>query len=219
MKHARETRRLLQEYLAQAMSFKDRQPLRSGEGEAIAIRRTRVPRSQSWERSPRPVILPGRRHHKLEFGMHIETVDPSDTEHLPELHDLMRAAYAIEASILGCTSFPPLEESKASLSATSEHLFGAWENRTLVGVLAFDSKGGQTAITRLVVAPERFRQGVASFLLAHFIRNFGHGILSVATGFNNNPAIKIYKKHGFKIVKSWRSKEGILLVELLRQPM
>ena len=145
-------------------------------------------------------------------------VNPRSPVHLPALHALMQAAYSVEAARLGLdgSDFPPLRESQTALRASGETFWGAWEGETLVAVLAFTAEHGEFVVTRMAVAPERFRQGLASFLLADFTQRHDQVDLAVATAAENLPAIHLYQKHGFNLQGSWSSKEGIMLVKLVR---
>lgn len=148
--------------------------------------------------------------------MHVAPIEPLDPGHLQALHALQQAAYLREARILGIQDFPPLRETLATLRGTRERLMGAWEGETLVGVLGSEPEDGHHLITRLAVDPGRFRKGVGSLLLAHFISRHGQAGLSVQTGMDNVPALRIYQKHGFLIMQFSRSQEGIRLVRLVR---
>ena len=61
----------------------------------------------------------------------------------------------------------------------------------------------------MVVVPQYFRQGIAQELIAYVFDNYKTPRYTVETGADNLPAIKLYKKHDFVLVKEWDTDFGI----------
>jgi len=83
---------------------------------------------------------------------------------------VQRAAYAIEAELIGYPDLPPLHETLAALQATEEELWLCEEGEDLVGVVGLEHGEDEMVIARLFVAPACFRRGVGSALVAHALR-------------------------------------------------
>ena len=115
--------------------------------------------------------------------------------------ELQRVSYRIEADLLGARTLPALKESPRRLRKTTERFLGAYEGEWLVGAVSWKRSGGLVDIHRLVVHPERFRRGIAGALL-HALeqRHPDAERWIVATGEANEPARRLYERHGFKPV-------------------
>lgn len=148
--------------------------------------------------------------------MLIAPVDLRNSEHLSGVYSVCQAAFSLEAALLRCHDFPPLKETPAALAASQEQFLAAWDGPMLLGVLGFVRGQENLHISRLAVAPERMRQGVGSLLLGHFVPRYPHEKLTVMTGSDNAPAIRLYQKFGFEMAETWLAPEGIMLVRLVR---
>ena len=114
---------------------------------------------------------------------------------------LQRASYRIEADILGARSLPVLKESPRKLRRSREQFLGAYEGERLVGAVSWKRTGKLVDIHRLVVDPERFRRGIAHALLdALETLQADAERWTVATGAVNEPARRLYERHGFEPV-------------------
>lgn len=125
-----------------------------------------------------------------------------------------QGAYRIEAALLGVDSFPPLERSIDSIQGAGSCFWYCEGRNCLAGVLEVEGTTSGLSICSLAVAPEFFRQGVASALLSHLLRAKDSVSVSVQTAVLNTPAISLYKRFGFKESKSWTSNDGIELTSL-----
>ena len=115
-----------------------------------------------------------------------------------EIVALQRVSYRIEADLLGARTLPVLKESPRRLRRTREEFLGAFEGDRLVGAVSWKRSGPLVDIHRLVVHPDRFRRGIAGAMLDAL------GALlpdterwTVATGAVNEPARRLYERHGF----------------------
>jgi ribosomal protein S18 acetylase RimI-like enzyme len=77
----------------------------------------------------------------------------------------------------------------------------------IVGVFAFEDRARVLYISNLSVSPFYRRIGVATYLLNHaviFARQLNESALELSVNKANSPALKLYKKYGFR-----KKKEGI----------
>ncbi|MCK2156319.1 GNAT family N-acetyltransferase [Exiguobacterium sp. 17-1] len=127
----------------------------------------------------------------------------------PELYRLQQRAYRVEADLIGATSLPPLLQTEAELFQEQPIGYVMHFDERLVGALTIE----QETITRLVVAPEHFRQGIAKQLLRHTLTK--HRLHFVSTAADNLPAIALYHQFGFRQIDQV-SLDAIVLVKLQR---
>ncbi|OLZ47176.1 GNAT family N-acetyltransferase [Streptomyces amritsarensis] len=130
----------------------------------------------------------------------IRPLDLSDDATAAAVHRIGRAAYAVEAEIIGFDGIPALRESLAEMRAQDLRWVGAVsEGGELAGFLAWEEgPGGGIGIDRLCVAPAFFRRGVASLLLRHALAELFPGRpVQVSTGAANTPAVRLYEALGF----------------------
>ncbi|MGI9280763.1 MAG: GNAT family N-acetyltransferase [Endozoicomonas sp.] len=105
------------------------------------------------------------------------------------------SAYRIEAELIGASDFPPLNETVEDILSSQNHFFGFIKNESLIGVIEIEEAESHSIISRLVVCPSVFRQGIASQLLRSCLNSDTD--YQVTTAENNLPAISLYKRFGF----------------------
>ncbi|MFF8259638.1 GNAT family N-acetyltransferase [Streptomyces virginiae] len=150
----------------------------------------------------------------------IRPLDLADDATAHAVHRIARAAYAVEAEIIGFDGIPALHESLPEMRAQDLRWVGAVsEGGELAGFLAWEEEpdggtgtgtgtgagigpdpdpGPGIGIDRLCVAPAFFRRGVASLLLRHALAELFPGRpVSVTTGAANAPAVRLYEGLGF----------------------
>lgn len=110
---------------------------------------------------------------------------------------LQRAAYRVEADLIGFDGIPPLHESLSDLVATPCSWLGIFELDTVVAAIAFVQDGRNIDIDRLVVAPAAARQGLGSALVGALDPE---ATITVSTGTKNLPAHRLYKALGFESI-------------------
>ena len=132
-----------------------------------------------------------------------------------ELHALQRAAYTVESDRINYPNLPPLRETSEELLRSPEHWLLGRADGGLAGALAFLSPPGLLEISRLFVAPTHFKKGFASRLLREIERYAepGHRII-VSTAAANRPAIALYEKHGYRIIRRKMTDDGLSLAGL-----
>jgi ribosomal protein S18 acetylase RimI-like enzyme len=125
----------------------------------------------------------------------IHRLDLSDDDTLRGLWELQRAAYAVEAELIGFDGIPPLHESLEDLRACGESFLGTPD---LTGAVSWERlEDGTLDICRLVVHPRAHRTGVASALLDALDRLEPADRTLVSTGTANLPALALYRRRGF----------------------
>jgi ribosomal protein S18 acetylase RimI-like enzyme len=132
--------------------------------------------------------------------MRIEPIDMEDTRVLLELLTLQLESYAVEARLVGIDEIPPLADTPDSLRKSGETFIGCFDETTgrLVGAAAYQVDADESYISRMMVHPSRFRCGIASRLLASIEASTPPELpLRVTTGSRNEPAMRLYEKHGF----------------------
>jgi ribosomal protein S18 acetylase RimI-like enzyme len=131
---------------------------------------------------------------------------------------VQRAAYAIEAELIGYPDLPPLRETLAALQATEEELWLCCEGDALVGVVGLEQCDEEMVIARLFVAPSSFRRGVGSALVAHALAQAAGRRVRVGTGGRNAPALALYERFGFHRLDDGSPTQTRGYVELVREP-
>lgn len=151
-------------------------------------------------------------------GMLIESIHPSRDERLArDLLAVQRAAYAVEARLIGDSRIPPLHEDLEDLRALPVSWFGAYLGTDLIGAAAWSESTDRVEIHRLVIRPDLHRQGVGSSLLRRTLECAGPRTTTVATGRDNQPAGALYTRFGFIAVGDQEVLEG-LWIRLFERP-
>lgn len=147
----------------------------------------------------------------------IEKLKHHKTEIAHQIHSIFQKSYAVEATLLEAIDFPPLKRPIDSYQKSTTMFFGYFEDKELAGVIELNSSKHMTHINSLVVHPLFFRRGIAKQLLEFVFEKFDSKCFSVATGVNNKPATKLYKKLGFKEIKQWDTDFGIRKIAFERR--
>ncbi len=105
---------------------------------------------------------------------------------------VQRAAYSVEAQIIGYDRMPPLRETTADVASLDVTFLGAFDPE-LVGILGYRRDMGCVDIDRLAVDPDRFRRGIGGALIRELHRREGDAErFDVSTGADNGPALALY---------------------------
>ena len=130
---------------------------------------------------------------------------------------LQRAAYAVEAALIGSDGIPALTETVEQLRDAGETWLGTYDGVGLTGAVAWQVLAdGTVDICRLVVAPRAFRGGVATALLDELARRYPSQPMLVSTGSANDPALTLYRRRGFHPVRQREAAPGLMVTELER---
>lgn len=111
-----------------------------------------------------------------------------------QLVDLQRAAYRVEAALIGDGRIPQLTESVEELLAQDLIWHVVLDGNRPVAAVAYRCDGAALDIDRLVVEPSHHRQGLARQLLG----SIPGGPATVSTGRDNPPARRLYEGLGFR---------------------
>ena len=133
---------------------------------------------------------------------------------LDAIHHVFMQAYAVEASLLGVSDFPPLNRSKTDLLDSKNQFFGCFDEALLCGVLELETDATpQATIASLAVHPQQFRRGVATVLVNGTLLMCAAGV-RVSTGQANAPALELYDRLGFSEIQRFMTSDRVAMVEL-----
>jgi ribosomal protein S18 acetylase RimI-like enzyme len=140
-----------------------------------------------------------------------------------EAWTIQRAAYEVEASLIGSRGMQALHERVDDLAANiSESFDGCWivdgNHRVLVAVVAVEREERGWLISRLAVDPRWARRGIGRALVEHVLRRYGQTFLAVSTGAANLPARALYESVGFSLRTTSIAPDGTPLVRYERAP-
>ena len=107
---------------------------------------------------------------------------------------LQRAAYSVEAELIGFDGIPPLHDTADDVMALELDWLGAFEHDALIGGLAYRDGSESREIDRLFVDPAHARRGIGKALVMAAI---SEGRTTVSTGTANVPAVSLYEGLGF----------------------
>lgn len=129
----------------------------------------------------------------------IRQLSMADNMTAAKVLEMQRSAYRVEAELIGTDEIPPLKETFDQLQSCGETFIGFFEQGELAGALSYEQSGGVVDIHRLIVDPRHFRKGIARKLLERLEKGVSDvEEFIVSTGADNQPAVTLYKKHGFK---------------------
>jgi ribosomal protein S18 acetylase RimI-like enzyme len=144
-------------------------------------------------------------------------LDLADDATAREVLAIQRDAYTVEAALIGSDAIPALTETLDELRAAPEDWLGVADDDGLAGAVSWRELGdGTVDIHRLVVAPRAFRRGVASALLDELDRRFPNRPMVVSTGRANEPALRLYARRGFTVLREREVVPGLVIAELGR---
>jgi ribosomal protein S18 acetylase RimI-like enzyme len=151
----------------------------------------------------------------MEAGIRI--IGLQDSPDFLQLLGLQMAAYVKEAEMIGLPDIPPLFESPDTIRSSGEAFYGYYtDDSELAGAVSVRHEAGGLRICRLMVLPERFRQGIASRLLQFVLEELtgGSGAVIVRTVTGNTSAWSLYTRFGFKPSGEVSEINGLTLAEL-----
>lgn len=146
----------------------------------------------------------------------VAPLDLSDRALATEVHALQRAAYAVEAELIGFDGIPPLHESLDDMLAAGETWLGIRDADGVAGAVSYEKDGDGWTICRLIVAPRAFRRGHGRTLVAAALAAIGDHPVAVSTGSANVPALALYRSMGFTETRRSEVAPGVTKTELAR---
>jgi GNAT superfamily N-acetyltransferase len=113
------------------------------------------------------------------------------------LVELQRAAYRVEAELIGDDSMPPLHERADAVTALDLTILGIEHEGGPVAALGYRVADGVLDIDRLAVHPRYLREGLGRRLVHAVLERVQHERAVVSTGRDNHPARRLYEQLGF----------------------
>ncbi|TFV53499.1 GNAT family N-acetyltransferase [Blastococcus sp. TF02A_35] len=111
---------------------------------------------------------------------------------------LQRAAYAVEAALIGDDRIPALHESVDDMVSAPLRWAVAEEDGAVLGALAWAESPDVLQVDRLVVDPAAHRRGVGRALVGVLLDHAAGRDVVVSTGRDNAPARALYERAGFR---------------------
>ncbi|MGN7384513.1 GNAT family N-acetyltransferase [Paenibacillus sp. SAFN-117] len=150
----------------------------------------------------------------------IERIRLTNNEEALRVLRLQMDSYLVEAKRIEYDDIPPLKDTIASLMESKERFYGYFPEGTdgeLSGAIAYEREGQTVMICRLMVRSDRFRQGIGSALL-RFIEQQEQECTSffVTAAARNEPAIRLYTKHGYVEESRREVAPGLVLLRLVK---
>lgn len=146
----------------------------------------------------------------------VESLDLTDRATAVAVLMLQHAAYRVEADLIDFDGIPPLHESLEELVAAPLRWIGVRdEEGAVVGALAYTTNEKMLEIDRLVVAPDRFRNGYGSVLIDALNPQL---TMTVTTGAANTPAHSFCVAHGFTRSNDEEVVPGLMITQFTREP-
>ncbi len=139
----------------------------------------------------------------------IQKLDHTNRKTATEIRRVFQVSYVVEAELLGAEDFPPLKRTVEEFLSSDTQFFGYFSEEELAAVMEIRTFPDSTLIQSLVVDPKFFRRGIGGKMVQFALDNFPSEIFNVETGAANGPAVKLYEKFGFRIIKDYLTKEGI----------
>ena len=147
----------------------------------------------------------------------IKQLDNSNIGVATIMMQVFMESYAIEANLLDTKDFPPLKRPLDGYTESTNEFYGYYEDEQLGGVIEIVEKPEHTHIQSLVVSPKFFRRGIGSKLIQHAFKHYNSDLFMVETGAKNGPAIQLYERLGFTLIKEFDTIHGIIKVRLERR--
>ncbi|MFN8459347.1 MAG: GNAT family N-acetyltransferase [Anaerolineae bacterium] len=148
----------------------------------------------------------------------ISRVDIHQPDIAWQIYTLQQAAYHIESQIIGYPTLPPLMESLEDLQQSGEQFLAFQAAGQLAGVLSYTHSPNALEICRMMVSPAYFRRGIAGKLL-QAVETIEPNInqIVVSTAAQNQPALSLYQKYGYRQTFTTTLPDGLKLVTLHKQ--
>ncbi|MDJ0952844.1 MAG: GNAT family N-acetyltransferase [Acidimicrobiia bacterium] len=147
--------------------------------------------------------------------MRVEKLDLDDPTVAGRVLVLQRAAYAVEAELVGSTEIPPLTETLEDMRAAPLEWVGIRSEGRIVAAMAWRQIGDTIDIDRLIVDPEAMRRGYGSTLVLSLDLS---KTITVSTGERNAPAHALYSRLGFEVTGAGEPAPGLPVRHYVRRP-
>ncbi|WP_164863665.1 GNAT family N-acetyltransferase [Agromyces sp. LHK192] len=124
------------------------------------------------------------------------TLDADEVRRRAEqLLALQRAAYAVEARLIGDDRIPPLHESERDLTDAQLEWVATFDGEAIAGAVGYTIEADTVDLDRLMIDPAYHRMGLGTALVTRVMSSAPRTIVS--TGRENAPARALYERLGF----------------------
>lgn len=133
--------------------------------------------------------------------MNIRKAEKSD---LQKILDLQYLAYQSEAKLFHDPDIPPLKQTLAEVESEYQRgvvLKAVDENNTIVGSVRAYYDNDSVYIGKLMVHPEKQRQGIGTQLLAAIEKEYPQQRYELFTSSKSIKNIELYERSGYKIFR------------------
>jgi len=134
-----------------------------------------------------------------------------------KIYTVFQNSYQVEAQLIGTLNFPPLSRGVKDIENSINEFYGFIVDGCLAAVVEIAVENKHLEINSLTVDPKYFRKGIASKLMRFILDGFDATKITVETAVVNEPAIILYKKHGFVEFKRWTPSHGIEKIAMRKQ--
>lgn len=128
-----------------------------------------------------------------------------------DLLALQRAAYAVEAALIGDDRIPTLTETLDELQEAGLRWRGVLVDGRPVAAVAWVDDDEERDIHRLVVHPDHARRGLGWALVGDLLDDAGERGVVVSTAEANAPARRLYERAGFALESTVEVAPGLRL--------
>ncbi|RLQ97505.1 GNAT family N-acetyltransferase [Falsibacillus albus] len=150
----------------------------------------------------------------------IKRLDIKNQKTAEQIRELQQAAYQVEARLIDFSDLPPLVETVNDIMALDEIFFGfIVDGKWIAGALSFELEEDESAtICRMMVHPDAHRKGIAGKLLEEFFKETSFCTKwQVTTGAANEPAKRLYAKHGFYEDRQFEVVPGLMISSFVKE--
>lgn len=147
----------------------------------------------------------------------IKPLDQKQIDISENIYDIFQVSYAVEAALLKCEDFPPLNRSAEAIQSSRSAFYGYFQHQSIAAVMELEEKPNHVHVRSLTVDPKCFRQGIGFKMLQFVLDDFNAELISVETGHDNHPAVQFYLNFGFKKNKVWMTEAGIEKISFILQ--
>lgn len=156
--------------------------------------------------------------HQPSAWFRVVAVNHRDRAVAESIVALQRAAYAIEARLIGFDGIPPLHECVEDVMALDLTILAVIENERPIAMLGYSRDANSVEIDRLAVHPDHFRRGLARKLIASLHERESDATrFDVSTGRDNEPAKSLYRQMGYQDSEDVALSEGVVITRFVRE--